>query len=291
MSIFSSLIKTRDSFRQLLGQRSIGQEQLDELEEVLLRADCGLRVTDKIVEFVRLYRGDGWQKELEKYLLELVTLERTSFDFSTKSIRNKPLTLLMMGVNGAGKTTTVAKLASAFNSQGFSVLFVSADTFRAAAHEQLEQWSKRVGAEVFKGQANEPAAMAYQAMEYAKLKKYDVLIVDTAGRQFNQKGLMYELKKIYSTTQKFGVEYPHECLLVVEAGSGQNAIHQAQEFTKFIPITGCIVTKLEGTAKGGMVLSMIYDLQIPVLFIGTGEKDNDLSSFNVKDFVKGLLAQ
>ena len=198
--------------------------------------------------------------------------------------------IMLVGVNGAGKTTTIAKLSKQLIDADQSVAWVTADRFRAAASEQMAEWAKRLPVDLFEVEVKDPSAAVYKGMEYALSNEHDFFIIDTAGRQFNDQGLMAELQKTHRTIEKFGSLYPQHVWLVIEAGSGQNGVNQAKHFANVLPINGCIVTKLDGTAKGGMILSLLNEGDFPITYIGIGEQLNDLQTFELRSFVNSLLS-
>lgn len=297
------LAKTRDNLvtkvKTLISSKSkIDEELLENLEEILILGDVGLMTTTKIIENIKnrvkkeKYENSEdidrlLREELEKLLLDDKANEENNFSLS---VTKKPYVIMIVGVNGVGKTTTVAKLAFNYKSGGNKVLIAAADTFRAAANEQLEIWAKRAGVDIIQQtQGADPAAVAFDAYQAAKARNIDVLLIDTAGRLHTKINLMEELKKIKRVLQKQSPEIPHEILLVLDATTGQNAIQQANQFSSTVGITGLIVTKLDGTAKGGIVIAISNELKIPVRFIGVGEHIDDLQPFNKKAFVNALF--
>lgn len=292
------LAKTRDLLLTdvndiILGKKEIDQELFDELEEALIAADVGPAFTSELIgkmtdavkrkeldspERLKEVLRDTMKTLLKKNEAPLVLPDRGIF------------TILVVGVNGTGKTTTIGKLARQFKDQGRSVLMVAADTFRAAAIEQLEIWSQRVGVPLIKQkQDSDPAAVVFDALSAAKSGKADVLIIDTAGRLHTQVNLMEEMKKM---TRVMGRELPgapHEVLLVLDATTGQNAVNQAQMFSDAVGVTGIVLTKLDGTSKGGVILRIAKEYNIPIRYIGIGEGLDDLREFNSEDFVEALF--
>ncbi len=291
--------KTRQGFvRQmdelLLGKRKIDDELLEELEEVLVMSDMGVATVQEIFDEVRLKVKRHELEDpqaLKDAIKELIkTKLRQPAGDLTFNTSEGPFVVLVVGVNGVGKTTTIAKLAYYLKQQGKKVLLVAADTFRAAAIEQLEIWGKRLDVPVIKhGPNSDPSAVAYDGMEAAIKRGVDVVIVDTAGRLHTKVNLMEELKKIRRVMGKKIPDAPHEVLLVLDATTGQNALSQAKLFNEATPITGIALTKLDGTAKGGIVVSIVNELQIPVRFIGIGEKMEDLRPFDPNEFVDALF--
>ncbi len=273
----------------------IDEDVLDELESLLVMADVGIDTTGKII-------ADLHKSLARKELKDLAALE-TALKSSLVSILDPvavpleirkpdgPFVILMVGVNGAGKTTTIGKLARKFQDDGLSVMLAAGDTFRAAAVEQLQAWGERNGVAVVAQQAGaDPAAVIFDAWDAARARNVDVLLADTAGRLQNQQGLMDELTKIKRVLGRRDETAPHEIMLVVDASQGQNALVQAQKFHEALGLTGIAVTKLDGTAKGGILLSIANSLKVPVRFIGIGESVDDLQPFSAVDFVDALLA-
>jgi len=284
--------------RAIAGKDKVDEEVLDELEEILIRSDVGVPTTLKIIRRIEervskdKYVGSG---ELQKILREeIVSLLREStpdkpseFD---ADLPNRPHVILVVGVNGVGKTTTIGKLANLYKLAGKSVYLGAADTFRAAAVQQLTIWSERAGVPIIQqGQGADPAAVAYDTVAAAKSKNADVVIIDTAGRLHNKTALMDELGKIKRVIGKIVESAPHEVLLVLDASTGQNAMQQAIAFTKAADITGLALTKLDGTAKGGIVIGISSELDVPVKYIGVGEKIEDLQIFDRVSFVEALF--
>ncbi len=291
--------KTRQGFvRQmdelLLGKRKIDEELLEELEEILVMSDMGVATVEEIFEEVRnkVKRHELQDTEALKDAIKALIQEKLSQPSTELTFENPegPFVVLVVGVNGVGKTTTIAKLAHFLKAKGKKVMLVAADTFRAAAIDQLEIWGKRLDVPVIKHNPNsDPSAVAYDGMEAALKRDIDVVIVDTAGRLHTKVNLMEELKKIRRVMSKKIPHAPHEVLLVLDATTGQNALSQAKLFNEATPVTGIALTKLDGTAKGGIVVSIVNELQIPVRFIGIGEKMEDLRPFDPSEFVEALF--
>ncbi len=299
------LEKTRDTLREKLsvitkGKTEIDDEFLEELETILVGADVGVETTLGIVDAIterakkETYHSEG---ELNKMLMDEIqqmleeTGEEHPLDFEA-SLPAKPYVILIVGVNGAGKTTSVAKLAHNYDKAGKKVIIAAADTFRAAAYEQLQIWADRAGVPMIgQAQGSDPASVVYDAVSAAVSRNADVVLVDTAGRLHNKSHLMEELAKIMRVAKKRIPEAPHEVLLVLDGTTGQNAVQQAREFTKFVHVTGLVVTKLDGTSKGGIVLSISRELKLPVKYIGVGEKIDDLQLFDRAEFVAALLGR
>lgn len=291
------LTKTRknlvDRVESIFKGRKIDAETMEELEEALITADLGIRAAAEIVGFLRDKAEKGEINAIDnvrEYLKkEMITMLGPSRPLNLTG--EKPFVILAVGVNGVGKTTTIGKLAGRFISEGKSVLLAAADTFRAAAIEQLEIWAKRTGAQIVKHQGGaDPAAVAFDAIEAAKARNIDVVIVDTAGRLHTKSPLMEELKKIKRVIDKALPGAPHETLLVVDATTGQNALRQAEIFNSATSVTGIALTKLDGTAKGGIVFAISRELGIPIRIIGIGEKIEDLRDFDTEEFVKALFS-
>ena len=294
----SGLAKTRDQFlSQMSGLlrvgRKIDEDLMEEIEEILIQSDVGVDTTLTLMDNVReRVKAEGLSdsSELESVIKSEV-LNLLGADIPLQIEDEKPYTILVLGVNGAGKTTTIGKLASRFTGNGQQVLVAAGDTFRAAAEDQLAIWCERAGAELIRGGENaEPAAVVFDAIHAAKHRNADVLIVDTAGRLHTKKPLMDELAKIGRVMGRAHAGAPHEVLLVIDGTVGQNALMQAKIFNDAVPITGVAVTKLDGTAKGGIVIAVNAEIGAPVKLIGIGEKLDDLRDFAAVDFVAALFA-
>ena len=298
------LEKTKESFfgklsRALVGKTTIDEDVLDELEDILVSSDVGVETTVKIIKRIEervareKYTG---AEELDTILRDEIAAlltENKSVDF-TDSFETehlpKPFVIMVVGVNGVGKTTTIGKLAHQFHQRGHKVILGAADTFRAAAVEQLKLWGKRVDVPVIDhGMNTDPSAVAYDALKKGVEIGADVIIIDTAGRLHTKVNLMNELSKIKRVMQKIIPDAPHEVLLVLDGSTGQNAVIQAREFTKVTEITALAITKLDGTAKGGVVIGISDEFKIPVKYIGVGEKINDLQVFDRSEFVDSLF--
>jgi fused signal recognition particle receptor len=290
--------KTRESFFSSIRNifrdgKKIDSSTLDALHEVLYRADVGVKTCDKMLASIRKNMSSQDATSPER-ILELLRQEAVAIFRSAEKPINKPETgphvILVVGVNGAGKTTTIGKLAARYVAEGKSVLLGAADTFRAAAIEQLQTWGERVGVDVIAHKAgSDPAAVSFDAVKAAKSRGVDVLIVDTAGRLHNKKDLMEELSKIHRVMAKEIPEAPHETWLVLDGTSGQNAAFQAKAFKEVVKITGLVVTKLDGTAKGGAVIGVVDTEQVPIRFVGVGEKASDLREFDAEAFAGAIL--
>ena len=292
------LARTRAGWIARLGQVFSGKREIDpalveEIEKVLLTADIGVRTSQKLLEEIRSSLG---RKELSDPETIWRHLRKRSVDFLRSDVppvdfaKAKPFVLLTIGVNGSGKTTTIGKLASKLREEGKSVLLAAGDTFRAAAAEQLEVWGQRVGAPVIRGkEASDPSSVIFDAIKRATAEGIDVVIADTAGRLHTKANLMDELQKVRRVVGKALEGAPHETWLVIDATSGQNAIAQAQIFTQAMSVTGIVLTKLDGTAKGGVILGIADQLGIPVRYIGVGERVEDLHEFDAEEFVEALF--
>lgn len=299
------LEKTKESFfskitRAVAGKSKVDDDVLDNLEEVLVSSDVGVDTTLKIIERIEArvardkYVGT---EELNSILRDEITLmltenQSTDVEDFTVSEDKKPYVIMVVGVNGVGKTTTIGKLAHQFKQNGLSVYLGAADTFRAAAVEQLDIWGQRVGVPVIKQKmGSDPASVAFDAVNSAKSHNADVVIIDTAGRLHNKVNLMNELTKIKNVMGKIVSDAPHEVLLILDGSTGQNAFEQAKQFTAATEVTGLVITKLDGTAKGGVVLGISDQFKIPVRYIGLGERMEDLQVFRRKEFVDSLFGE
>lgn len=298
----NSLWKTRQGFTNsiaalLLGRKEIDRDLLDELEMILLTADVGLDATDKIIGHLTEQMTRKELKDPEALIQSLknqlkLLLEPVQAPLNLNAPHDGPFVILMVGVNGVGKTTTIGKLAKKFQNEGKSVMLAAGDTFRAAAVEQLQTWGERNKVTVISQKAGaDSAAVIFDAIQSAKARKIDVLIADTAGRLHTQNNLMEELRKVKRVIQKVDASAPHEIMLVLDAGTGQNAINQAKQFHEAMGLTGLTLTKLDGTAKGGVIFALAEQLAIPVRFIGVGEAIDDLRPFNANEFAEALFDQ
>jgi fused signal recognition particle receptor len=294
------LSKTHQGFvekmdRLFLGKKTIDQDVLDELEGLLFEADLGVKTSGQLIEGVRqgLKRGDLEEPEKVKEFIKqeiLRILKSGEKPLSIDFCQTKPFVMMVVGVNGGGKTTTIGKIAHQFSSQGKKVLVGAADTFRAAAVEQLEIWANRVGADLIKqSKGSDPSAVAFDAIHAAKAREIDLVFIDTAGRLHTKVNLMEELKKVKRIIGRECPGAPHEILLVLDATTGQNAISQAKLFNEAIGVTGIALTKLDGTAKGGIIIGITEELKIPIRYIGVGEGIEDLKEFNASEFVQALF--
>jgi fused signal recognition particle receptor len=295
-----AVTRTRESLSERIEEavsfsKEIDRNTLDELEATLISADLGSTTTREVLGKLR-EKADRKQiknvDELKRLLKEeLLAILNAANRRPVQKVEGTPEVILVVGVNGTGKTTTIGKLAQVFRSQGRTVLMCAADTFRAAAIEQLEIWGERTGTEVIRTKAGgDPAAVLYDALQAATARHTDFVIVDTAGRLHNKSNLMAELEKMRRTAQRIIPGAPHETLLVMDATTGQNGLQQARQFTDSAGVTGIVLTKLDGTAKGGVVVAICRELGLPVRYVGVGEKAGDLLPFDSKDFVDSLFA-
>ncbi len=279
--------------KAVLGRSSVDADLLEELEEVLLMSDVGVSTTQKIME--QLQRQVSKEKYLHVSELDkLLYKEMVALLSSSESLQNAGTdslqVVLVVGVNGAGKTTSIGKLAHRYKSEGKSVMLAAADTFRAGAVAQLRLWSERVDVPLVElNEGSDPASVAYTAVERAKKEQVDVLLIDTAGRLHNNTNLMQELAKIQRVVKKVIPEAPHEVLLVLDGGTGQNAFMQAKLFAEATAVSGLVLTKLDGTAKGGVVIGISDELEVPIRYIGVGEGMEDLLPFDAKEFIDSLF--
>jgi fused signal recognition particle receptor len=303
-SLDQGLQKTKENFltrisRAVAGKSTVDEEVLDSLEEALVSADVGVDTTVQVIDRIekRIARdkylnsnelNSILQEEMESLLVDAPEKSRYSFD---SDLPAKPFVILVVGVNGVGKTTTIGKLAHNFKKAGKSVILGAADTFRAAAVDQLTIWSERVGVPIVKqGMGSDPASVAFDTVQSAVARGMDVVLIDTAGRLHNKAHLMEELSKIKRVIQKHIPDAPHEVLLVLDGSTGQNALEQAKHFTAATDVSALAITKLDGTAKGGVVLAIAHQFKIPVKFIGVGEKMEDLLVFDKHEFVDSLFS-
>ena len=297
--LVAGLSKTRDNIVSGIdsifsGFSSIDEDFYEEIEEILIMGDIGINATNAIISDLKQKVKERGIKEPEacKQLLIDSIREQMSVGELAYEFENRTSVVLVIGVNGVGKTTSVGKLAGKLKDQGKRVILAAADTFRAAATEQLTEWANRAGVEVVSGQeGSDPAAVVYDAVQAAKARHADVLLCDTAGRLHNKKNLMEELKKINRILEKEYPEAYRETLVVLDGTTGQNALVQARQFAEVADITGIILTKLDGTAKGGIAVAIHSELGIPVKYIGVGEKIEDLHKFDADDFVNALLCR
>lgn len=298
-SFFDGLTKTRDNISKkidsVLGAfTKIDEDLFEAIEDTLILSDIGAETTIKIVEKLRenvklkrIENPEQIKKELNEVLKEV--MKKDSIDNSV-DISTTPLILLIVGVNGVGKTTTIGKLAKRYKLRGKSVMLAAADTFRAAAIDQLGEWSKRAGVEMIAhSEGSDPAAVVYDAIDAARNRNIDILIVDTAGRLHNKKNLMNELNKIHRVIEKNTYANKVETYIVLDATTGQNAMNQAKEFSEAADISGVIITKMDGTAKGGFAIRLQSEMDLPIKYIGLGEKEDDLKEFNTDNFIDSII--
>jgi len=291
--IGEKLTKTHEKLvsgiNQILGRGVIDDEVWDELEMLLITADVGVKTASELISRLKK-RGVASCDDLKPALIKEVASILEPFAAELNVSPTKPFTIMVIGVNGVGKTTTIAKLANYFIGNGKKVILGACDTFRAAASEQLEIWAKRANVDIVKqAEGADPAAVAYDSLKSAIAKNYDVLIIDTAGRLHTKSNLMEELKKIKRVLKKESDIYPQETLLVLDATVGQNAVIQVKTFKEAVDITGLVMTKLDGTAKGGILINVVKEFGIPVKFVGLGEKIDDLEPFDAKAYAEGLF--
>ena len=284
-----------DGLNDLIFKKKINEKNLDQLEDFLIESDVGVESAKDLCEKfanIKIDPKSSEKKEIFKifsnYISELLKPLEKNLE---KKNTNKPNVILIAGVNGVGKTTTVGKLGKILGQNGKKVVFGAADTFRAAAVNQLEIWANKINAEIIKSdEGSDPASVAYKALDYAKKNNFDYLIIDTAGRLQNKKNLMDEFKKIINVLKKIDINTPHETFLIVDATTGQSVINQVEEFKKISPITGIIMTKLDGTAKGGILLAIAKKFKLPIVALGMGEKEDDLQIFNAEHFAKAIMS-
>ena len=286
--------------KALVGKDTVDAQTLDELEEILITSDVGVKTTLEIIERIeervsrdKYMSGSELQNILREEIIGLLRDHKPDQPAEFEAdLPNKPHVVLIVGVNGVGKTTTIGKLAHLYKRAGKKVMLGAADTFRAAAVDQLTLWSERADVPIIKqGQDADPAAVAYDTVAAAKARSTDVVLIDTAGRLHNKKALMEELGKIKRVMGKVVDDAPHEVLLVLDASTGQNAMQQAKAFTQTVDITGLVLTKLDGTAKGGIVIGISNELDVPVKYIGVGEQIEDLQVFDRESFVNALFGK
>lgn len=296
--IKNGLTKTRNKIVQSISETLTGKAQIDDntlntIEEILITSDIGVETSELIIENVRKSLKSEKDRSVQKVinLIKKELLEILPNNHPGDAIHHhKPHIILVVGVNGVGKTTTIGKLAFNYKNLGYKVIVGAADTFRAAANEQLEIWAKRAGVEIINSQkGNDPSSIAFETVKKAVQENYDIVLIDTAGRLHNKTNLMNELSKIKKVIQKFSESAPDETLLILDGTTGQNAIIQAIEFSKAIDLSGVVITKLDGTAKGGVVFQISKKLNIPIKFIGVGEGIEDLQEFDKDSFISALF--
>ena len=280
--------------KEIIVKKEINDDTLNQIEEYLIQSDVGLTAATEIKEIIAQKKIDPNKDTLpqvylilKNYIISLMKPLENEIFFEKK---NKLNTILVSGVNGVGKTTTIGKIGKILKTHGNKIMFSACDTFRAAAIEQLETWANKIGVKIVKSeQGSDPASVAYKAIEEALKNNFDQVLIDTAGRLQNKKNLMEEYKKIANVTKKIDAEAPHDVILVLDATSGQNVLNQVEEFDKIIPITGLIMTKLDGTAKGGILLALAQKYKLPIIALGLGEKEDDLQIFNAEKFAEAFI--
>ena len=282
-------------FKNLVINKKVDSKMLDRLEDFLIESDVGVVAAKELKQIFSETKIDPKQDSLNQINLIVENyIKNLMLPLEKKIIvedNTKPKVILIAGVNGVGKTTTIGKLGKIFCKENKQIVFAAADTFRAAATEQLKIWSEKIGAKIIKSETgSDPASVAFKAIEFSQKNNIDYLLIDTAGRLQNKKNLMDEFKKIINVLKKQNQSFPHETILVLDATSGQNVINQVQEFIKLTKITGLIMTKLDGTAKGGILIALAKKFQIPIIAVGVGEKEDDLLFFDAKTFVDALLS-
>lgn len=278
-----------------LFQKEIDEETLESLEEVLYQSDLGVKLAVELTEKIRAlhyknpkYTSEDYIEEIKKEIAK--QLDKKNHSLIDSSTLSTPAVILVVGVNGSGKTTSIAKIAHILQNNGKKVLLAAADTFRAAAIEQLATWAERLNIDIVKGNpGSDPAAVAFDALTAAKARQCDYVIIDTAGRLHNKTHLMQELEKVKRTCNKVIENAPHEILLIIDANTGQNGIDQAKTFHQFTPLTGLILTKLDGSAKGGIIVAAQNEINVPVKFIGVGEGIEDLKEFDTNSYINALF--
>ena len=292
MGFFDKLKQSLEKTKIALGIKKVDENLLEELEEKLIMSDVGMTATDEIIEELRIrikqdkiVESDKVVEILKEQLEKILTKEDNKLNIETS-----PAAILMVGVNGAGKTTSIGKIANRLRQQGKKVLVVAADTYRAAAVEQVEEWAKRANVDIIKGQENaDPSSVIFTGCKKAKEENYDVVICDTAGRLQSKKSLMDELEKMNKVIDRELPNSSKETLLVLDGSTGQNAISQLKAFKEATGVTGVIITKLDGTSKGGVIIKLAKDENIAIKFIGIGEKIDDMEEFNARDFVNAII--
>ena len=283
-----------DGMKNLVIKKKIDEETLNKIEEFLIMSDVGVDVASeirKIISEKKILPNQDSIMQVNQILLNYI--EKLMNPLEKEILNNENVgtkVFLIAGVNGVGKTTTIGKLGKILKKNNKKIIFAATDTFRAAAIDQLENWSKKIDVKIIKSETgSDPASVAFKALEFAIKNNFDYVLIDTAGRLQNKKNLMEEYKKISNVTKKIDPNSPHEVLLVLDATTGQNALIQIEEFQKIAPITGIIMTKLDGTAKGGILIALAKKFNLPIIALGLGEKEDDLQIFNSKDFAKALI--
>ena len=301
MNIFSKfklgLSKSSQNFssglNDLIFKKKIDKSNLDDLEDFLIQSDVGVETANDLKEKfsnIKIDPKNNGKNEIFKIVTDHIIKILKPLEKNLETLdKNKPSVILVAGVNGVGKTTTIGKLGKILQKNNKKVILGAADTFRAAAVGQLEVWAKKINADIIKSdEGADPASVAYKALDYGKKNNFDYLLIDTAGRLQNKKNLMDEYKKIANVAKKIDSEAPHEVILILDATSGQNIINQVEEFNKIIPITGLIMTKLDGTAKGGILLAVAKKYKLPIIALGLGEKEDDLQIFEAEKFAEAF---
>ena len=281
-------------FSNIFSKKKIDENLLDKFEEILIESDVGTQIASDLKEKFKkekIGKEIKDEKEIFDFLGEQISKILNPYEKKLSNLyKNSPSIIVVAGVNGVGKTTTIGKLGKLFKNDGKKIVFGAADTFRAAAIEQLELWSKKIGADFIKSDlGTDPASVGYKTAKFAVENKSDIAFIDTAGRLQNKKNLMEEYKKIFTVLKKINPEYPHETILVLDATTGQNAINQVEEFKKISNLTGLIITKMDTSAKGGILLAISKKFSLPIIAIGMGEKDSDLHPFSSNNFSKMLI--
>ena len=281
-------------FCSFFSRKKIDEDLLNKFEELLIKSDVGSQVASDLKEKFKkekIGKEIKDEKEVFDFLGDQISKLLKPYEKKIHTLyKNSPTIIVVAGVNGVGKTTTIGKLGKIFKDHGKKVVFGAADTFRAAAIEQLELWSKRIDASIIKSEiGTDPASVGYKTAKFAQDNKSDLAFIDTAGRLQNKKNLMQEYKKIFNVLKKISPEYPHETILVLDATTGQNAMNQVEEFKKISDLTGLVITKLDTSAKGGILLAISKKYNLPIIAVGMGEKENDLHSFNSSEFAKVLV--
>ena len=292
LSLSSSNLSS--SIKNIFSKKNIDQDILSQFENFLISADVGIETAAELkkeFEKLKIDKNLSDSKEIINLLVKKITNILKPYEKDLLSLNvNKTTIIVVSGVNGVGKTTTIGKLGKFYKDNKKSVIFGAADTFRAAAIEQLELWSNKINVNIIKSDTgSDPASVAYKTATYARERNIDIALIDTAGRMQNKKNLMDEYKKIFNVLKKIDQNFPNETILVLDATTGQNALNQVEEFTKIHNVTGLIITKLDSTAKGGIVLAICKKYKLPILAVGMGEKETDLYPFNAEYFAKGLL--
>ena len=308
MKLFSNLKKLKEGLTRtrenlttkisevITRKVKIDENTLDDLEEILINSDLGSKLTEQLISNAKsaLFKEhdrtlDKIKEILKKELVKLIQPQDKKTSADLLPDQNKVKIILIIGINGSGKSTTIGKLAYKYKTEGKRVIIGSADTFRAAANEQLKSWATKAGVDLIEDISKDPSAVVYETVKSALSNNYEIVLIDTAGRLHNNKNLMLELNKINGVISNLIPGAPHECLLVVDGNSGQNAIMQFEEFNKYSNLTGVIITKLDGTAKGGSVLQIASEKNIPIRYIGLGEGMEDLQEFNAEEFVDAMF--